>query len=99
VIISFSRNGSQVLFLTARRHSAPANKTIKHKTNQAEISAENRTKTRNESKERDMRVAISARIPTKDKGLDRENQLQHLLEFTKEQGWTVIHEYVDHFNR
>jgi DNA invertase Pin-like site-specific DNA recombinase len=43
-----------------------------------------------------MRVAIYARVSTKDKGQDPENQLAQLREFAKAQGWFVVHEYIDH---
>ena len=42
------------------------------------------------------RIAVYARVSTKDKGQDPENQLQQLREFAGAQGWTVVHEYVDH---
>lgn len=42
-----------------------------------------------------MRVALYARVSTKDKGQDTENQLGQLREFAKLQGWTVAGEYVD----
>lgn len=42
-----------------------------------------------------MRVALYARVSTKDKGQDTENQLVQLREFCRKQGWDVIHEYVD----
>jgi DNA invertase Pin-like site-specific DNA recombinase len=42
------------------------------------------------------RVAIYARVSTKDKGQDVENQLRQLRQFSGVQGWTVVHEYVDH---
>jgi DNA invertase Pin-like site-specific DNA recombinase len=42
-----------------------------------------------------MRVALYARISTRDKGQDTENQLAQLREFARVQGWTVVHEYVD----
>ena len=42
------------------------------------------------------RIAIYARVSTKDKGQDPENQLQQLREFVKAQGWEVVREYVDH---
>ncbi len=42
------------------------------------------------------RVAIYARVSTKDKGQEVENQLRQLREFSALQGWTVIREYVDH---
>jgi DNA invertase Pin-like site-specific DNA recombinase len=41
-------------------------------------------------------VAIYARVSTKDKGQDTENQLIALREYCKRQGWTSVHEYVDH---
>jgi DNA invertase Pin-like site-specific DNA recombinase len=41
------------------------------------------------------RVALYARVSTKDKGQDHENQLIQLRAFAKTQNWTVVHEYVD----
>lgn len=42
-----------------------------------------------------MKVAIYARVSTKDKGQDTENQLAQLREFSQKQGWTMFAEYVD----
>jgi DNA invertase Pin-like site-specific DNA recombinase len=42
-----------------------------------------------------MRIAIYARVSTKDGRQDTENQLRQLREFSATQGWTVVHEYVD----
>jgi len=42
------------------------------------------------------RVAIYARVSTKDKGQEVENQLRQLREFSNLQGWTSVREYVDH---
>jgi DNA invertase Pin-like site-specific DNA recombinase len=42
------------------------------------------------------KIAIYARVSTKDKGQDPENQLQQLREFAATQGWSVVCEYVDH---
>ena len=42
-----------------------------------------------------MRVALYARVSTKDKGQDTENQLLQLRAFCKQQGWTIYGEYVD----
>jgi DNA invertase Pin-like site-specific DNA recombinase len=42
------------------------------------------------------RVAIYARVSTKDKGQEVENQLRQLREFAALQGWTISREYVDH---
>src|SRR5207244_9820924 len=42
-----------------------------------------------------MRVALYARVSTKDKGQETENQLAQLREFAAKQGWTVSREYVD----
>ncbi|MEO8596441.1 MAG: recombinase family protein [Candidatus Solibacter sp.] len=42
-----------------------------------------------------MRVALYARVSTKDKRQDTENQLSQLRQFCGTQGWTVAHEYVD----
>jgi DNA invertase Pin-like site-specific DNA recombinase len=43
-----------------------------------------------------MRVALYARVSTKDKGQDTENQLVQLREFAASQGWTIYKEFVDH---
>jgi DNA invertase Pin-like site-specific DNA recombinase len=42
------------------------------------------------------KVALYARVSTKDKGQDPENQLLILREFAQAQGWKIAHEYVDH---
>src|ERR1022692_217742 len=42
-----------------------------------------------------MRIAIYARVSTKDGRQDTENQLRQLRAFAQTQGWMVIHEYVD----
>lgn len=42
-----------------------------------------------------MRAALYARVSTKDKGQDTENQLRQLRAFALSQGWTVTIEYVD----
>jgi DNA invertase Pin-like site-specific DNA recombinase len=42
-----------------------------------------------------MNIALYARVSTKDKGQDTENQLAQLRTFAATQGWTVAHEYVD----
>jgi len=42
-----------------------------------------------------MKVAIYARVSTKDKGQDAENQLAQLREFSGKEGWTIFAEYVD----
>jgi DNA invertase Pin-like site-specific DNA recombinase len=41
------------------------------------------------------RVALYARVSTKDKRQDTENQLAQLRQFCEVQGWSVVHEYVD----
>jgi len=41
-------------------------------------------------------VAIYARVSTKDKGQEVENQLRQLREFSTLQGWTIVREFVDH---
>ena len=41
------------------------------------------------------RVALYARVSTRDKGQDHENQLIQLRAFAKTQNWSVVHEYVD----
>jgi DNA invertase Pin-like site-specific DNA recombinase len=42
-----------------------------------------------------MKVAIYARVSTKDKGQDTENQLAQLREFSQKQCWTIFTEYID----
>src|SRR6266849_7012923 len=42
------------------------------------------------------RVAIYARVSTRDKGQEVENQLRQLREFAKLQGWAVYREFIDH---
>jgi DNA invertase Pin-like site-specific DNA recombinase len=41
------------------------------------------------------RVALYARVSTKDKRQDTANQLDQLRQFAATQHWTVVHEYVD----
>jgi DNA invertase Pin-like site-specific DNA recombinase len=43
-----------------------------------------------------MKIAIYARVSTKDKGQDTENQLVQLREFAAKQGWQIVAEFVDH---
>jgi DNA invertase Pin-like site-specific DNA recombinase len=42
-----------------------------------------------------MQVALYARVSTRDKGQDTENQFAQLRAFAASQKWTVVHEYVD----
>jgi DNA invertase Pin-like site-specific DNA recombinase len=42
------------------------------------------------------KIALYARVSTKDKGQDPENQLHILREFARTQGWEIAREYVDH---
>lgn len=42
-----------------------------------------------------MRTALYARVSTRDKGQDTENQLAQLREFARTQGWTIVGEYTD----
>jgi DNA invertase Pin-like site-specific DNA recombinase len=42
-----------------------------------------------------VKIAIYARVSTKDKGQDTENQLVQLREFAAKQGWTTSREYID----
>ena len=42
-----------------------------------------------------MKIAIYARVSTKDKGQDTENQLAQLREFASKQGWQIVAEFVD----
>jgi DNA invertase Pin-like site-specific DNA recombinase len=41
-------------------------------------------------------IVLYARVSTKDKGQDTENQLAQLREFCRKQDWTIVREYVDH---
>src|SRR6266478_3504602 len=42
-----------------------------------------------------MKIAIYARVSTKDNGQDTENQLVQLREFAAKQGWQITREYID----
>jgi DNA invertase Pin-like site-specific DNA recombinase len=42
------------------------------------------------------RVALYARVSTKDKGQDTENQLAQLRDFCARQDWEIVSEYIDH---
>lgn len=42
-----------------------------------------------------MKIAIYARVSTKDGRQDTENQLRQLRDFANSQSWTVVHEFVD----
>ena len=42
------------------------------------------------------RIVLYARVSTKDKGQDTENQLSQLREFAAKQDWIIVREYVDH---
>jgi len=43
-----------------------------------------------------LKIYIYARVSTKDKGQDVDNQLRQLREFALKQGWEVVHVFVDH---
>jgi DNA invertase Pin-like site-specific DNA recombinase len=43
-----------------------------------------------------LRVALYSRVSTKYGKQDVENQLAQLREYCDRQGWTIVHEYVDH---
>jgi DNA invertase Pin-like site-specific DNA recombinase len=43
-----------------------------------------------------VKVVIYARVSTKDKGQDTENQLRELREFAESSGWVIVKEYIDH---
>src|ERR1700730_15927565 len=43
-----------------------------------------------------MKVAMYARVSTRDKGQETENQLRQLREFAAQQGWEIYRAYVDH---
>jgi DNA invertase Pin-like site-specific DNA recombinase len=45
-----------------------------------------------------MKVALYARVSTRDKGQDTENQLAQLRDYCQQSHWTVVHEYVDHLS-
>jgi DNA invertase Pin-like site-specific DNA recombinase len=42
-----------------------------------------------------MKAALYARVSTRDKGQDVENQLRQLREFADKQGWEIAGEYID----
>jgi len=42
-----------------------------------------------------MKIALYARVSTKDKGQDTENQLVQLREFASKQNWQITREYID----
>lgn len=42
-----------------------------------------------------MKAALYARVSTKDRGQDTENQLQQLRQFAQSMGWNIVAEYVD----
>ena len=42
------------------------------------------------------RTAIYARVSTRERGQDAQNQLHQLREFASRQGWVVVHEFVDY---
>ncbi len=42
-----------------------------------------------------MKIALYARVSTKDKGQETENQLVQLREFATKQGWQITREYID----
>jgi DNA invertase Pin-like site-specific DNA recombinase len=42
------------------------------------------------------RIALYARVSTRDKGQDPKNQLNDLHAFAATQGWKITHEYIDH---
>jgi len=46
-------------------------------------------------KQQSHRVALYARVSTKNQGQDTENQLVQLREYCQRQGWTITREYVD----
>ena len=42
------------------------------------------------------RTSLYARISTRERGQDTQNQLHQLREFAAKQGWVVVHEFVNH---
>jgi len=47
-------------------------------------------------KQKSLLVVLYARVSTRDKGQDTENQLQQLREFCQKQDWHITQEYIDH---
>jgi len=45
-----------------------------------------------------LRIAVYARVSTKDKGQDTENQLHQLREYCQRQGWPIVREYIDNLS-
>lgn len=43
-----------------------------------------------------MRAAVYARVSTKDRGQDTENQLLQLRDYCARQAWPIVKEYIDH---
>ena len=43
-----------------------------------------------------MKIGLYARVSTKDKGQETENQLVQLRDFAAKQGWQITREYIDH---
>jgi DNA invertase Pin-like site-specific DNA recombinase len=43
-----------------------------------------------------IRTAVYARVSTRDRGQDTQNQLHQLREFATRQGWTLVSEFIDH---
>src|SRR5713226_7149717 len=43
-----------------------------------------------------MKISLYARVSTKDKGQETENQLVQLRDFAAKQGWQIVREYIDH---
>jgi DNA invertase Pin-like site-specific DNA recombinase len=43
-----------------------------------------------------MRCSIYARVSTRDKGQDPENQLAQLREYCQRQGWEIVNEFIDY---
>jgi len=43
-----------------------------------------------------VKIAVYARVSTKDKGQDTENQIRELRQFAESSGWTIAREYIDH---
>ena len=42
-----------------------------------------------------MKASLYARVSTRDKGQDVENQLRQLRDFCQKQGWEIVREYTD----
>src|ERR1039457_2136753 len=54
------------------------------------------SKNRTEVTAMNTRTSLYARVSTRERGQDTQNQLHQLREFAAKQGWVVVHEFVNH---